>query len=125
MTQVQPTTTILQLADQSTARPEGVLENVIVTIDKWDYPVYLLVLKARRKASRYPIILGRPWLATATALIDCRSGSMTISNGHKQNELTLYPPLKPTIYSNTQQWVDEDTDSERDGIVGLAMVTLT
>lgn len=84
-----------------------------------------MVLKAIRKASRYPIILGRPWLATTATLIDCRSGNMTISNGHKQKELTLYPLGKPTIYSNTQQWVDEDMHLEGDEIVELAMVTPT
>ncbi|XP_057830177.2 uncharacterized protein LOC131041190 [Cryptomeria japonica] len=116
---------VLQLADQSTAKPEGVLENITITIDTWDYPIDFLVLKARRKVSGYPIILGRLWLATTTELIDCRSGSMTISNGHKQKELTLYPPTKPTIHSNTHKWVDEDLGSKEDIIVELAMVTLT
>lgn len=79
----QPTTTMLQLENQSIAKLEGVLEDVAVTIDTWDYPVDFLVLKARKKELGYPIILGRPWLATTTTLIDCRSSSMTISNGKK------------------------------------------
>lgn len=81
MTKVQPTKTILQLVDQSTAKPRGVLEDIMVTIDTWDYLVDFLVLKARKKDSSYPIILGRPWLDTVATLIDCRSGSMIISNG--------------------------------------------
>lgn len=74
MTKIQLTKTVLQLADQSTAKPEGVLEDVTITIDTWDYSVDFLVLKARKNALGYLIILGRPWLATTTSLIDCRSG---------------------------------------------------
>lgn len=72
-----------------------------MTIDTWDYPVDFLVLKARKKSLGYPIILGIPWLAMPATLIDCRSGSLTISNGQKQKELTLYPPAKSTIRSDT------------------------
>ncbi|XP_059077044.1 uncharacterized protein LOC131876213 [Cryptomeria japonica] len=122
---IQPTTTMLQLANQSTAKREGVLKDVTVTIYAWDYPVDFLVLKARKKASRYPIILGRPCLETTLALIDCKFDSMTISNCKRQKELTLYPLAKPTFHSDTQYWVDEEIDSEGDGVVELAMVTLS
>lgn len=81
MTRVQPTTIVLQLAYQSTAKPDGVLQDVTMTIDNWDYPVIFLILKDRKNSAGYPIILGRPWLAMAATHIDCRSGSMTISKG--------------------------------------------
>jgi hypothetical protein len=43
----------------------------------------------------HPLILGRPWLATADAYIGCRSGHMVISNGHNIKNLVLYPPVEP------------------------------
>ena len=43
----------------------------------------------------HPIILGRPWLATANAFIGCRDWEMTISNGLSTQRLILYPPAQP------------------------------
>lgn len=84
ITNIQPITTVLQLVDQSIAKLEGILEAFIVTIDTWEYPIDFLVLKSKQRKIGYPIILGRPWLATYVSLIDCRFGSMTISNGIRQ-----------------------------------------
>lgn len=81
-----------------------------------------MVLKYRNKALGYPIILGRPWAATTTTLIDRRSDSMTISNGQRQKELTLYSLAKPAFHSDTQYWVGYKMDSERDGVAKLSMV---
>ena len=37
-------TTVLQLADRSTVTPEGIVEDVMVSIDSWEYPTDFLVL---------------------------------------------------------------------------------
>ena len=37
-------TTVLQLADCSTVTPEGIVEDVMVSIDSWEYPIDFLVL---------------------------------------------------------------------------------
>jgi len=42
---LRKTTMVLQLADQSTVAPEGVLEDVMISIDSWEYPVDFLVLQ--------------------------------------------------------------------------------
>jgi len=59
LTHMQPTSTVLQLVDLSITKPKGVLEDVIVTIDTWDYSVDFLILQTRKRQSGYPIILGR------------------------------------------------------------------
>jgi len=38
------TTTVLQLADHSTVTLEGIVEDVMVSIDSWEYPTDFLVL---------------------------------------------------------------------------------
>jgi len=78
---LRKTTIVLQLADRSTVTPEGIVEDVMVTIDSWEYPTDFLVLQPKTKFNGYPLILGRPWLATADAYISCRAGNMTIKNG--------------------------------------------
>ena len=68
---LRKTTTVLQLADRSIVTSEGIVEDVMVTIDSWEYPIDFLVLQPKTKFNGYPIILGRPWLASANAYISC------------------------------------------------------
>ena len=54
-----------------------------------------MVIESKDPSKGHPIILGRPWLATANALIGCRDGEMTISNGLSTQRLIVYPPSQP------------------------------
>ncbi|GJT46895.1 putative SWI/SNF-related matrix-associated actin-dependent regulator of chromatin subfamily A member 3-like protein 1 [Tanacetum coccineum] len=49
--------------------PKGIAENVMVKIDKFVFPVDFVILDMEED-HRIPIILGRPFLATAHARID-------------------------------------------------------
>ncbi|XP_075082403.1 uncharacterized protein LOC142166827 [Nicotiana tabacum] len=53
----------LQFADQSTKKPKGIIENVLVRVDKFVFPVDFIVLEMKECPDE-PIILGRPFLAT-------------------------------------------------------------
>lgn len=57
---------ILQLADWSIAKLEGVVEDVLVQVDSLIFVVDFVVLDS--KTNRSPFLLG--WLATGRALID-------------------------------------------------------
>ena len=71
-----------------------------------------MVLQTKEKLGGHPLILGRPWLATANAFISCRSGSMTISNGCETKQLTLHPHATPMINNDDSIWLDyEDNDT--------------
>ncbi|XP_070035003.1 uncharacterized protein [Nicotiana tomentosiformis] len=59
----------LKFADQSTKTPKGIIENVLVRVDKLIFPMDFIVLEMK-ECSDEPIILGRPFLATSTAIID-------------------------------------------------------
>ena len=75
------TTTLLQLADRSIVAPEGVVEDVMVSINSWNYPTDFLVLQPKIKFNGYPLSLGIPWLVIVDAYINYRAGNMTIKNG--------------------------------------------
>ena len=64
---LRPTPTILQLADSSTVIPDGMIENIVVTLDSLEYPAEFMILSPKVNPSSYHVILGRPWLATADA----------------------------------------------------------
>ncbi|KAL5547033.1 hypothetical protein UlMin_006720 [Ulmus minor] len=90
--EIKPTTVVLQLADRSVRKPRGIVEDVLVQIDKFYYPVDFLVLDTIaivNTESKIPLILGRPFLATANALINCRNGLMTLSFGNMTLETVL------------------------------------
>lgn len=106
MSNIHPTTTILQMAYQSIAKLEGIIEDVQITMDSWNYPTYFLILKTKAH-NGYLIILGRPWLATADAFINCRSRDIIIYDGHNSRKISLYPPVKLTFEYKGMLWIDE------------------
>ena len=72
----------------------------------WHYCISSLmgILESKDSSKGNPIILGRPWLATANAFIGCRDGEMTISNGLSTQRLILYPPIEPI--TNNSWWLN-------------------
>ena len=69
---LRPTPTMLELADRSRIKPEGVLDDEIVSLDSWEYPADFFVLQPKSTSGGHPVVLGRPWLATEDAFIGCR-----------------------------------------------------
>ena len=59
----------LLLADRSISHPRGVIENVLVKVDKFIFPADFIVVDCEVDWN-IPIILGRSFLATARTLVD-------------------------------------------------------
>ena len=76
--ELKPTKTNIQLADRSTVYPKGVAEDVIVSVEDLHFPVDFLVM-AIEDDRDVPLILGRPFLTTAQAMIDFKEGTLTLS----------------------------------------------
>ncbi|KAJ9186720.1 hypothetical protein P3X46_002263 [Hevea brasiliensis] len=80
MGDLKPTHISLQLADRSIKYPEGILENIPLKVGKFYIPVDFVILDMEED-SNIPIILGRPFLATAGALIDVKGEKLTLRVG--------------------------------------------
>ena len=65
------------MADRSITFLKGILENVLVKVDKFIFPVDFVVLDMEEDREVL-IILGIPFLATRQALIDVREGNLTL-----------------------------------------------
>ena len=68
------TTITLSLANRSIKIPKGTVEDVLIQVDKFYYPVDFVVLDTEPMAvgaNYVPIILRRPFLATSNAIINC------------------------------------------------------
>src|SRR5436189_1206346 len=94
--EVKPTQMTLQLADRSVIHPRGIVEDVLVKVDKFIYPVDLVVLDMVEDRS-IPLILGRAFLKTARAIIDVDEGKIILRAGDESIEFHLankiqYPP---------------------------------
>ena len=75
--EVKTTTVSLQLADRSIRKPWGIIEDVLVKVDKFIYPVDFIVLDMEEDREM-PLILGHPFLATGRALIDVQQGQLNL-----------------------------------------------
>ena len=58
--EVLPTAVTLQMADRSMARLEGVLEDVLVKVGKFIFPVDFVIMKMEED-TQVPILLGIPF----------------------------------------------------------------
>ena len=75
--EARPTTVSLQMADRSLAHPRGIIEDVLVKVDKFIFPTDFIILDMEEDEN-IPIILGRPFLATGRALIDVQKGELKL-----------------------------------------------
>ena len=91
--ELKPTNITLSLADRSVKIPKGIVEDVLVKVDKFYYPVDFVVLDTEPIANgpnHVPIILGRPFLATANAIINFRNGVMQLTFRNMTLELNIF-----------------------------------
>ncbi|GJS72773.1 DNA-directed DNA polymerase [Tanacetum coccineum] len=70
----------LELADRSIQYPRGIIKNVLIKVDKFVLPIDFIILDMPED-SRIPIILERPFLATARAMIDVFNKKITLRVG--------------------------------------------
>ncbi|XP_071917979.1 uncharacterized protein [Coffea arabica] len=101
--ELKRTNITLQLADRSIRYPLGVLENVLIKVQKFIIPVDFVVLDMEEDISM-PIILGRPFLATAGTIIDVKNGKLKFQVGEEEvefnlNEMEKYPSFTDHAYS--------------------------
>ncbi|XP_050215107.1 uncharacterized protein LOC126666156 [Mercurialis annua] len=77
MQSVQATPMMLQLADHSLKKPHGIVEDVLVKVNKFIFPMDFVVLDYAAD-KECPMILGRPFMNTGRALIDVHDGKLTL-----------------------------------------------
>ena len=109
--ELKPTNITLSLADRSVKIPKGIVEDVLVKVEKFYYSVDFLVLDTEPIESgpnHVPIILGRPFLGTANAIINCRNRVMQLTFGNMTLELNIFHlSNKYKLVENENQGTDE------------------
>jgi len=106
--ELKPTSVTLLLADRFVKVPRGIVEDVLVQVDKFIYPVDFVVLDTQlvEACNSIPVILGHPFLATSNALINCRNGLMKLLFGNMTLEMKIFNICKQLEDDNDFQKVD-------------------
>ena len=55
---LQPMATLLELADRSVIRLEGIVEDIMVFVESWESPADFLVINPKNGMEGHPLILG-------------------------------------------------------------------
>ncbi|GJY49421.1 reverse transcriptase domain-containing protein [Tanacetum coccineum] len=84
---LKPTRMTLELANRTVTHPMGIAEDVVVRVDGFTFLADFVVVNFEPDP-RVPIILGRPFLRTAKALIDLYEEKLTLRVGN--DELVFY-----------------------------------
>ena len=109
--ELKPTNITLSLADRTVKILKGIVEDVLVKIDKFYYLVDFVVIDTEpiaNEPNHVPIILGRPFLATSNAIINCRNGVMQLTFGNMTLELNIFHlNNKHSLPENENQIIDE------------------
>ena len=91
--ELKPITITLSLVDRSVKIPKGIVEDVLVKVDKFYYPMDFVVLDTKPVAigANYVLnILGRPFLANSNAIINWWNGVMQLTFGNMTMELNIF-----------------------------------
>ena len=95
--ELEPTNITLQLVDHNVKVPRGIVKYVLVQVDKFYFPVDFIVLDTQpvvNQGTQFPVILGRPFLVIANAIIHWRGGLMTLSFGNMTVNLNIFNVMK-------------------------------
>ncbi|KAK8913958.1 hypothetical protein KSP39_PZI023509 [Platanthera zijinensis] len=93
---LNPTHMSIQLADRSVKYPLGIVEDVLVKVDKFIFPVDFVILDIEEDVE-VPLILGRPFLATSRAIIDVSNGKLFLRVGDDEVTFSITHSMKNTL----------------------------
>ena len=94
-------TMTLQLADGSFNHLRGIIEDVLIKVNKFIFLVDFIILDMKED-KEIPIILGRPYLATGRALIDVQKGELMLS---MQGEGVTFNVFKAIRYPDDEGYI--------------------
>ncbi|GJV00649.1 reverse transcriptase domain-containing protein [Tanacetum coccineum] len=117
---LKPTKMSVRLADRSFQYPVGIAENMLVEVGKFTFPVDFVILEMEED-SKIPLILGRPFLHTADAVIRVKQKQLTLRVGTERMIFNINSALKHS-YSNDDTCfsinvIDEILEEEFDALL--------
>ncbi|XP_068503639.1 uncharacterized protein [Phaseolus vulgaris] len=94
--EVKPTRMTLQLVDRSIKYPHGIVEDLLVKVDKFLFPVDFVVMDIEEDVE-VPLILGRLFMKTVKVIIDVDKGKLKVCVLDEEVSFNVFEAKK---YSN-------------------------
>ncbi|XP_057745189.1 uncharacterized protein LOC130963057 [Arachis stenosperma] len=129
---LKPTRMSLVMADRSIKTPNGIVENLLVKVGEFIFPVDFVILDTEEEGNN-SIILGRPFLATVRAIIDVEKGEMIFRVHNEQMVINVFksiqhPPeqenymkvdmieslVEETLEATSHEQQDEEVEEEQE-----------
>ncbi|XP_023756191.1 uncharacterized protein LOC111904690 [Lactuca sativa] len=78
----------IHMANRSVTHPRGIVEDILVKIGKFVFPVDFVIMDMKEDAN-IPIILGRPLLNTFGTLVDVRESKLPLRDGDDKEDFGI------------------------------------
>ncbi|GJT45631.1 reverse transcriptase domain-containing protein [Tanacetum coccineum] len=117
---LKPTKISIRLADRSFQYPVGIAKNMLVEVGKFPFPADFVILEMEED-SKVPLILGRPFLHTADAVIRVKQKQLNLGVGTERMIFNIDSAMKHS-YSNDDTCfsidvIDEILDEDFDALL--------
>ncbi|XP_045810402.1 uncharacterized protein LOC123904837 [Trifolium pratense] len=89
----KPTKMQLSFTDRSITYPYGILQDVLVSVAEFVFPVDFVILDMEENAE-VPLLLGRPFLATGRAVIDVEMGDLMLRLNDEQVNFNIFEGIR-------------------------------
>ncbi|XP_071709051.1 uncharacterized protein [Rutidosis leptorrhynchoides] len=113
---LKPTSTGVRLINQSVSKPVGIIENLVIKVGELEFPTDFVVVDMIADKV-IPIVLGRPFLATAGALTDWKTGKLVLRDRGKtlsfETKFIVKPPPTSVDYVNVLNSSETDNDKTK------------
>nr|GFA41949.1 reverse transcriptase domain-containing protein [Tanacetum cinerariifolium] len=96
---LKPTKISVRLADRSFQYPVGITENMLVKVGKFTFPVDFVILEMEEDR-KVPLILGRPFLHTADAVIRFKQKQPNLGVGTERMIFNINSVMKHSYLNN-------------------------
>ncbi|XP_006577524.1 uncharacterized protein [Glycine max] len=119
--EIMPTRMTLHLADRSISRPFRVIGDVLIQVKHRIFLADFLVMDIEEDLE-IPIILGRPFISTASCIVDMGKGELELSVEDQKISFNLFEAMK---HPNDQKACFDEEKVEREiELAAIAMVCI-
>ncbi|XP_028193301.1 uncharacterized protein LOC114378913 [Glycine soja] len=107
--EIMPTRITLQLAYRSITRPYGVIEDVLVRVKQIIFPADFVVMDIEED-TYIPLILGRPFMATASCVVDMEKKKLEMGIEDQKISFELFDEERKLLDQNVCLEVKESEE---------------
>ncbi|GKE05558.1 reverse transcriptase domain-containing protein [Tanacetum coccineum] len=119
-TNLKPTRMSIRLANHTYQYPMGVAENILVQVGKFVFPVNFVILQMEED-DRDPLILGRPFLHPADAIIRVKNKELNLEIGKDRATFLIDKAMQHSHLNDDtcfrMDFIDEVTKDELDALL--------